>query len=134
MQLLQTSIVPRPDPVPYARYFQEILSNYLVEQAERHAVHHFVVHAWEGGRCVPRVFLWLFQPLVEMYAAEAMAVAKILYYPLDHVPEQPYLPVVLPERQCDTLYTQLVASTALYPKARQSLGAWQIGFLVRTHG
>ncbi|KAI3625778.1 hypothetical protein CBS9595_001139 [Malassezia furfur] len=97
-QLLQTSVVPVPRTLSYATYFSEILANYLVEQADRHAVHHFLIQAL-GAEPQPRLFVWVFQPIVELCTTQRMAVCKILYHTSTTPPQVPYHSLTLPATQ-----------------------------------
>lgn len=124
--------MPVPSVAPFRVYFSEILANYLVEQAERHAVHHFLLQELGTAEPAPRLFLWVFQPLVEVCTTEAMLVCKTLYHPIAHPPHVPYLPLALPPAQCTLLAELLEESNALYPPARKMLAHWHVGFLLRT--
>lgn len=130
-QLLQTSVVPVPRTLSYTNYFSEILANYLVEQADRHAVHHFLIQAL-GAEPQPRLLVWVFQPIVEVCTTQRMAVCKILYHTSTAPPQVPYHPLTLPAAQCDLLAQLLIESNALYPAARKKLAQWHVGFLLRT--
>lgn len=130
VQLLQPSIVPIPNETPQDALFAQILAHYFVEQAERHAVHHFLIQ--ELGTGAPRLFLWAFQPLVEMHVQRRMVVCKILYHTAHTTPEVPYIPLALAPAHCDQLQALLDESNALYPPARKSLAQWHVGFLLRS--
>ncbi|WFD39279.1 uncharacterized protein MJAP1_002250 [Malassezia japonica] len=110
-ELLQPSIVPIPNERPQDALFAQILAHYFVEQAERHAVHHFLIQ--ELGTGASRLFLWAFQPLVEMHVQRRMVVCKILYHTTHTTPEVPYIPLALAPAHCDQLQALLDESNAL---------------------
>ena len=123
--------MPVPHTQSYLTYFAQVLANYLVEQADRHAVHHFLIQSL-GPEPAPCLFLWLFQPLVEVCTTTKMAVCKILYHSTTNPPQVPFCTIALPASQCELLFSLLQESNALYPPARKRLAHWQVGFLLRT--
>ena len=88
-----------------------VLSNYLVEQTERQAVHRFVVCAMQASEPPPRLVLWVFQPLITLSIPpleRPCDACKLLYKPGATQPDMAqHIPLVLPAEVCDALHDAL---------------------------
>ena len=150
VQLLQYAVTPRlesaslPAAMTPAGLFPAVLANYLVEQAERHAVHHFCIEELGlDGSVRPRMLLWLFQPSLgvvcsgagESFSGQFQA-CKVLYQGEAAAGAavgagSGAFPLPMDAVHCAQLEHLLYASNQTYVSARQALGAWRIGWLPR---
>ena len=128
-QLLLYATVPGESIPGPLELFAPIITSYLIEQSERHAAHHFVVHAMD----TPQLVLWLFQPLVELVTAAPLVrrrAAKILFREADAGAAQlDVVPLVMGHGHVKLLYDLLLNSSKNAPS---QLGPWMIGWLPRT--
>ena len=134
IQWLQCSVLPAHLPIDLG-FLGLVLSNYLVEQTERQAVHHFVVCAMQAPEPMPRFVVWVFQPLVTLSIPpleRSCDACKLLYKPCTTQPHiSQHIPLVLPAEICDALCAVLQDSSQIYPASRRALGDWHVGWLPR---
>ena len=129
-QLLLYATVPGAGVPAPLELFAPIITTHLVEQSERHAAHHFVVEA--PG--MPRLVLWLFQPLVELVVAPPLkhyVASKILYREADaSMSALDAVPIHMGHSHARLLHRLLLDSSEWSTPSR--LGPWMVGWLPRT--
>lgn len=111
-----------------------VLSNYLVEQTERQAVHRFVVCAMQASEPAPRLVLWVFQPLITLSIPpleRPCDACKLLYKPGATQPDMAqHIPLVLPAEVMHCTMPCKTAHRYTLPRAVSwATGTWD-GFLV----
>ena len=137
MEWLQWSVIPT-NVRPPIDLLGLVLSNYLVEQMERQAIHHFVLCSMQSPEPLPRLFLWVFQPLCALAIPSSSSshsicdACKLLYRPIaGDMPRLAHVPIVMPVDVCDALGKRLKENTSLYPPSQRTLGDWHVGWLPR---
>ena len=129
VQLTQYAVTPAGID---ADMFAPIVANYLVEQAERHALHYFVLEALLlDGSSEQYLVLWLFQPAIALATSDTRpaTACKVLYQESGAELPAPSMPLLISPVHCSRLRRSLEASTAYYVEARQALGPWRVGWL-----
>ncbi|WFD29675.1 hypothetical protein MSPP1_000685 [Malassezia sp. CBS 17886] len=151
VQLLQFAVLPAgmpPQGAPWDVHdtLGVVLSNYLVAQADRHAMHYF---AMEGAADdvlragppnahdppAPPLLLWLFQPSIELLrTGESVRPAcKVLYRSAAGLPPPSYIPLTLPRVYAGMLEELLARSSVDFGGPEQAvMGDWCIGWLPRS--
>lgn len=108
------------------------MSQHVVEQAERQAIHHVLVCDTASGS--PRLLLWVFQPLLALALSDgAIWACQLLYQVADSPPPMAHATMPLSLQVCDDLQDTLRRSALIYPSARRKLGPWHVGWLPRTY-
>ncbi|WFD18341.1 HECT-type E3 ubiquitin transferase [Malassezia caprae] len=112
----------------------QVLSQYMLEQTERQAVHHFLLSEADGDDARPRLLLWLFQPLLDIQipGQPLYHACKILFRVVPVAPPVPYTMLLLPHDACNEVAEALRVSSLIYPRTRRVLGEWHIGWLPRS--
>jgi len=112
----------------------QVLSQYMLEQTERQAVHHFLLSDADGDNARSHLLLWLFQPLLDLQipGRPLYHACKILFRVVPVAPPVPHATLILPHDACNEVGEALRASSLIYPRHRRVLGEWHIGWLPRS--
>lgn len=112
----------------------QVLCQYMLEQKERQAVHHFLLADMNHDEMRPQLLLWLFQPLLALQipGEPLRSVSKILFREAPVAPPGPHSILLLPQDACNEIAQALQASAQVYPDSRRALGEWQVGWLSRS--